>query len=546
MHAPAHRASPARAFTFVELIISLAITSILMFGLASALMIATRSVDDGTTLAARTAAGAPALDGVTADLRLALEVTEITATSIEFTVPDRSDPPDGTPETIRYSWSGEPGDALLRRYNGSSAAIVTDDVHHFDLSMVTRSVPGVVPATPTPNPLDWGSDFVTCPDVRVSSEVLLAVHTDAAGGTLNEYGVHDQGNGRFAAQSVLPVLPSNAMSWTVSRTFLRLRRTGDPGAVDAELQLTNDVLEPGGTVLDLHTFDSTPLGAAFEWFHLPFAGEIALDTNAMIAVVLRTEVWGWEGSASAVVQYESDGAPMTPSAHFMTSNNGGNSWSSPNETEDALFYVFGTVTTCGAPVWPDGYPLVPPNPPHTLPTVFEKRIASSTDDAEETVASGVMSLDSGDLDLGTLWTHRSVGMRFRNVAIPAGATILEAWIQFDAYGSHDQVTALNFHGEAADDAATYTNAAFNLSTRPLTTAAVPWVPDPWVVDEAGEAQRTPDLASIVQEIVDRPGWASGNALNIMVFGDSGKRKARTWDDALERAPLLHIRWMHVP
>ena len=34
--------------------------------------------------------------------------------------------------------------------------------------------------------------------------------------------------------------------------------------------------------------------------------------------------------------------------------------------------------------------------------------------------------------------------------------------------------------------------------------------------EAGPSQRTPNLAAVVQEVVDRPGWASGNALAIMV------------------------------
>ena len=32
------------------------------------------------------------------------------------------------------------------------------------------------------------------------------------------------------------------------------------------------------------------------------------------------------------------------------------------------------------------------------------------------------------------------------------------------------------------------------------------------MDEAGAAQRTPDLAAVLREVTNRSGWASGNAL----------------------------------
>ena len=147
--------------------------------------------------------------------------------SIEFTVPDRSDPADGTPETIRYSWSGDAGDPLLRRYNGSNPAVVADDVHHLDLSMVTRSVIGATPATPMPDPASWGNDFVTCPDERVTDEMLLIYHDDAPGGSLlEEYVGRHAGDDRLAAQGFLPTLPANTTSWAVTHVVLRLRRSG--------------------------------------------------------------------------------------------------------------------------------------------------------------------------------------------------------------------------------------------------------------------------------------------------------------------------------
>ena len=36
---------------------------------------------------------------------------------------------------------------------------------------------------------------------------------------------------------------------------------------------------------------------------------------------------------------------MTPNAHFMTSDDGGATWSDPEDTEDLRFFVYGIETT---------------------------------------------------------------------------------------------------------------------------------------------------------------------------------------------------------
>jgi hypothetical protein len=52
---------------------------------------------------------------------------------------------------------------------------------------------------------------------------------------------------------------------------------------------------------------------------------------------------------------------------------------------------------------------------------------------------------------------------------------------------------------------------------------------------------TPDLSSIVQEIVDLSGWDSGNAMVFMIEG-SGKRVAASYDGNKHSAPLLHVEY----
>jgi hypothetical protein len=52
---------------------------------------------------------------------------------------------------------------------------------------------------------------------------------------------------------------------------------------------------------------------------------------------------------------------------------------------------------------------------------------------------------------------------------------------------------------------------------------------------------TPDLSSIVQEIVNRGGWSSGNDMAFIIQG-SGNRTTKSYDGSKVTAPLLHVEW----
>ena len=124
---------------------------------------------------------------------------------------------------------------------------------------------------------------------------------------------------------------------------------------------------------------------------------------------------------------------------------------------------------------------------------------------------------------------------------PPGATITSAYVQFQAKKTVQPVT-LTIEGQAADNPGTFLSAAFNIPSRPRTLADVSWTPPPWnVVDQRGPAQQTPDLASVLQEIVDRPLWNSGNALVLIVSGDgtTGNRKAVSFNGT-GAEPQLHV------
>ena len=176
------------------------------------------------------------------------------------------------------------------------------------------------------------------------------------------------------------------------------------------------------------------------------------------------------------------------------------------------------------------------------PSEFAVRVAEGNDDAEEVIASGEIYRDSNDLELvedRTQNGHQWVGIRFQNVRLSPGATVEAAYIEFKADGSDSAATSLTIRGEAIDSADTFRTSKGNISERPLTSATVVWDEvTPW---EAGQTYRTPDLSTIVQEIIDRNGWSPGNSVAFVVAG-SGVRTAESFESRPADAPLLRVEY----
>jgi Calcineurin-like phosphoesterase len=184
-----------------------------------------------------------------------------------------------------------------------------------------------------------------------------------------------------------------------------------------------------------------------------------------------------------------------------------------------------------------------PNTPNPLTpaVVTESRIAASSDDAEE-YATRTVNRTSGKLELTQSSSKQTVGLRFANLTIPKGATISKAYLQFKTASVSSEATLLMLQGQASDHAPTFSSTNSNVSSRPRTTAAITWSPVVWsLVGEAGLKQQTPALTSIIQAIVNRPGWASGNALALIITG-TGRRVAWAYDGDPASAPLLHVEY----
>jgi hypothetical protein len=179
-------------------------------------------------------------------------------------------------------------------------------------------------------------------------------------------------------------------------------------------------------------------------------------------------------------------------------------------------------------------------------TTFEKRVTASSDDAEEPAAGGTPDLTSSDLELVQESSLQQVGMRFTGVTVPSGATISDAYIQFTGEEpTHTDQTDLILYGEKQPDPLTFTATANNITGRNAnkTSAEVQWSNLPqWTPTD--QTWNSPNIAAVIQEIVDQPGWNSGQAMVIMIVGNpSGHRNAHSYDNGNpDFAPLLHIEY----
>lgn len=183
--------------------------------------------------------------------------------------------------------------------------------------------------------------------------------------------------------------------------------------------------------------------------------------------------------------------------------------------------------------------------PATIPTASSchqivKRVKVGTDDAEQrSGGTNAMTL-TGSLQLirsGS--TNQIVGVRFQNMEIPANATITSATLEFEVDSTNSAATSLTINGEASGNPSTFLSTSGNISGRATTTSSVTWssLPDAAV----NQKLVSPDIKTIVQELVDRGDWASGNAMAFIISG-SGTKNVESYDSEPAAAPLLRVKY----
>jgi len=171
------------------------------------------------------------------------------------------------------------------------------------------------------------------------------------------------------------------------------------------------------------------------------------------------------------------------------------------------------------------------------------RVSTGSDDAEQRLDTNSVNLSSTDLELIQDAANQIVGMRFQGVIVPQGAAITSAYVEFETDEADSVSTSLTIRSQDSDDASTFTTATNNISIRPTTSASVAWNPPAW--NTVSEKHQTPEIKSVIQEVVDRTGWAPGNSMAIIIDG-TGSRTAESYNGESANAPLLHIEYNNSP
>ncbi len=177
---------------------------------------------------------------------------------------------------------------------------------------------------------------------------------------------------------------------------------------------------------------------------------------------------------------------------------------------------------------------------------------TSDPDVEQAV-NGNMYHDVGPLDLvfdsdPPHWRgDQLIGIRFEGVEVPAGATVMSASLQFTARTDENvDPCQLTIRAEAVANAAPIGWNQFDLTSRTPTAASVTWSPQPWLAAEEQDLpQRSPDLTTVLQEVILRPGWQSNNAMLLLIEGTGG-RSAYSWNQDPTKAPRLCIAYQLPP
>jgi hypothetical protein len=141
---------------------------------------------------------------------------------------------------------------------------------------------------------------------------------------------------------------------------------------------------------------------------------------------------------------------------------------------------------------------------------------------EERLDNGSVSITDELLDLpGTPeGEEQTVGLNFSGITLPPGVELVSAYIQFVSSPivmMNTQVPSMDIRTEAVDNSSPFVGQDNNVTNRPVSRVSVNWRPARWKREyRKGTSQQTAYLTSLIQDIVDRPNWASGNNISFII------------------------------
>jgi hypothetical protein len=166
---------------------------------------------------------------------------------------------------------------------------------------------------------------------------------------------------------------------------------------------------------------------------------------------------------------------------------------------------------------------------------------ASGDDGYATFNPACGGFDNSNV-FSLLGSQRRPFIRFRNVNIPKGSTITNAYIRFHAFLSEAPSVDVTLNFKDADDPAAPTNCSeLDADSSAVTDEPVAWEIPTWTQNNE---YNTPDISAPLQEVINREGWSSGNS--VLFISHWVTRNANkyfdSWDNAGSDYAELHVEW----
>lgn len=306
--------------------------------------------------------------------------------------------------------------------------------------------------------------------------------------------------------------------------------TATPSSVTTAVRFTSVNIPKGATITSAkisftaQASDSVATDLVVQAEKVGNSAALTTTANNITSRTKTTASVSWAGVPAWTSNNTYDTPDLTTVVQEVANYSGSPGWCGGNAM---TFFITGTAGRRLAEAYEDGSQTAPvltvKYDPASVPsgtscrnTSVSSQVLASTDDAEQYSTTNVYSDQSLELvavKKSNTNYKQEVGLRFNNIKIPKSSTITSAYLQFTANASESGAISLTINGQAADNPGTFTTNSNDISNRPLSTHSISWSPSAWT---SGSIYNSPDITSIVQELVNRSGWSSGNSMAMLI------------------------------
>jgi hypothetical protein len=128
-------------------------------------------------------------------------------------------------------------------------------------------------------------------------------------------------------------------------------------------------------------------------------------------------------------------------------------------------------------------------------------------------------------DVLTLGSDEEVTIRFSGLDMERGSNLRRAHLQFTAVDDGSDPVVISIHA----------------MTQKGETEPVTWAPGEWADGQRGAYQRSPDISSVLREVMSDAEWEPGTPLTLVMRGEGdGTRVAASFETDPAVAPSLSL------